>query len=333
MPEEAVDTGTDIVTDIVDGIVDGIVAYTGVVIAASTGTDDVDTGHQTVVIADQVDDEDEGLVSVEPLHVSVIGATEDTHTVVAQEVASSGQITTQIQNFHAFNTYMDLIKTEQWGCNTEVYYPKPGVPLTDQDLMMIICTTQEEYPGLLKGVIYTSPDTRHLYHAWKPYYDNKLRSMHVDGLMELEEQVIRKCVKWCNQRSDAPTVLSAELTVTMPEDLLKFPTCFPPGSFTVERQLGVENGMAKCCDNKMCCLEDHHFVPKVGTMQHFGTSTLGIISLESQTRSEYCRTITNCVVDYYNNRGMYKTKKVQGDGITEIHDLCEHCVMKYAVGN
>ena len=269
--------------------------------------------------------------------VQVIQSSDDEVPVIAHEVEQQETVDEQQPTLNSDETRIEAyecvrkIIAKEWGSNEEVYLPPSGISvLNDKDIMIMIQIAQRM--GIqLKGVFYTSPDVQGMRHAWKPYYQSVLNSMNTEEFLDMEALAILKFAKWRKQY-DASTALPAEVIVQMPKELQQFPTCFPCQQFTVERKQGTFAGsIASCCDNKQCCLEDHYFTEKVGIMSLNRLSTIDLLTrLESPEKH---RTISNCIADYYTNRGMYSTKKVDGDGITELHDLCELCVMKYAVAN
>lgn len=290
---------------------------------------------ECVVVAGEVQTNNEELATATA--VQVIQSSGDEVPVIAHEVGQPETVDEQQPTLNSDETRIEAyecvrkIIAKEWGCDEEVYLPPSGISvLNDKDIMIMIQIVQRM--GIqLKGVFYTSPDVHGMRHAWKPYYQSVLNSMNTEEFLDMEALAILKFVKWRKQY-DASTALPAEVIVQMPEDLQQFPSCFPCQQFTVERKHGTFSGVtASCCDNKQCCLEDHYFTEKVGIMALNRLSTIDLLTmLESPEKH---RTISNCIADYYTNRGMYSTKKVAGDGITELHDLCELCVMKYAVAN
>lgn len=296
---------------------------------------------ECVVVAGEVQPNDEELATATPVHV--IQSSDEEVSVIAHEVGRQETVDeqnptlnydeTRMCPYEAYECVRKIIANE-WGRDEEVYIPPSGISvLNDKDIMIMIQIVQRM--GIqLKGVFYTSPDVHGMRHAWKPYYQSVINSMNRDKFLDMEALAILKFAKWRKQY-DASTALPAEVIVQMPEELQQFPSCFPCQQFTVERKEGTFSGTtASCCDNKQCCLEDHYFTEKVGIMALNCLSTIDLLT-RFETPEKH-RAISKCIVDYYIYRAMYSTKKVVGNGgngITELHDLCEFCVMKYAVAN
>lgn len=266
------------------------------------------------------------------LPIQVVQSTTDEVDITAHAVEQPVSIDEQQPNEEAIKTCIQQIIANGWGCSEKVYYPPPHLSvLNNKDMMIIIGLTQRH--GIeLKGVLYTTPGEDRLRSAWKPYYHSVLNRMDINKILEVEQAVIQKSQLWDHQRSEATTALPAEVVIQMPEELQHFPTCFPSRQFTVERKQGTYSGiLASCCDNKQCCLQDHYFTELVGTMMQTNSTFMNLYSFEEKEPPEMHQSISRCIAEYYVNRGMYKTKTFVGDGTTEVHDLCELCVGKYAV--